>query len=373
MSDEDWNYRVIEKTAAFHLVLDMAKLPGYVISVGAIEHFFGHSRQNARLVSTIFALISVLIFYFVAKRLDPKVASIKTLQYFFFPILFIFFFLIYSDVYSLLFVLITFLLVLKRKYFWAGFFGFLSLLIRQNNLIWLGFFCIYILFDKYNLSINFVNLKRYFKDISLFIFSFFLSAIFILVNKSAVIAEPEMHPLSFHLDNIFFLLFLFFFLFLPLNLGNLPKIIRLLKSNRETFLLLTLLLIDIFLLYFLTFKADHPYNSLTRGSFLRNILLNYFVENSIRKSIFFLPMGYSILSLWVTPLVNKKYYLIYPFAFIFLSMLWLIEQRYYLIPFALFILFKKSQSFLIEFFTLIIFIILAGIIFSVILSRKYFL
>lgn len=141
--DEGIYYKLIVKAASLQftpLLDETPSLPGYAISIGIIDHFIGLSKQASRLATTIFSLLSVLIFYLIAKRIDSKMSEIKTLQYFFFPILFVFFFLLYTDVYSLLYTLITFLLVLKRRYFWAGFFGFLSLLIRQNNIIWLGFF-----------------------------------------------------------------------------------------------------------------------------------------------------------------------------------------------------------------------------------------
>jgi len=378
MSDEGAYYKLIVKVASLQftpiLLVENSSFPGYAISIGIIDHFIGASIQTSRLVTTIFSLLSVLIFYLIAKRIDPKMSEIKTLQYFFFPILFVFFFLLYTDIYSLLYTLITFLLVLKRRYFWAGFIGFLSLLIRQNNIIWLGFFCVYILLDKY-IDVKVRNLTKYFKDVAIFILSFISAIVFIVINKGIVIGATNqmLRPLSFHLENIFFLLFLFFFLFLPLNIANLSKIIKLLKSNLQTFLLLILLLIDIFMIFFLTFKADSPYNSLNTCCFLRNILLNYIIDNPFNKSISFMPIGYSILSLCVTPLKNKKHYLIYPFTFIFLGLLWLIEQRYYLIPFALFILFRKSQSLLVEYSTLAIYIILSWIVFLVIINGRFFL
>jgi len=374
--DEEGYYLLIKDIAQFKFTPDLlsitAALPGYPLIVGLVELFLGASTIAAtRSISAILSATSIVIFYLIASRIDAKSAMLKTLQYFFFPILFVFFFLIYTDVFSLLIVLITFLLVLKKRYYWSGFFGFLSLLIRQNNIIWLGFFCIYIFFDKYKLQkINIATVVKYFRNILLFISSFIISILFIVFNNGVVMGDRGSYPLSFHLENIFFMLFLFFFLFLPLNMANLPKVVGLFKTKPQA-LLLTMLLVDIFLLFLLAFKADHPYN--TPLNFLRNYLLSLIIDNPFNKSISFMPIGYSILSLCVTPLKNKKHYLIYPFTFIFLGLLWLIEQRYYLIPFIFFILFKKHQSFLIEFSTLVIYIFLAEIIFFIVLSGRFFL
>lgn len=376
--DEGHYYRQIANVAKFNFTFDIMDhvfaLPGYGISIGIIEYFWGPSMQSSRLVTTILSLLSVLIFYLLACKIDRENSEMKTLQYFFFPILFIFFFLLYTDVYSLLYVLISFLLVLKKRYYWAGFIGFLSLLVRQNNIVWLGFFASFIFVENIKLKRINVNVcKTYFKDIILFLFSFIAVLIFVFINKGATVADKPLAPLSFHLENLFFLLFLFFFLFLPLNIANFSKIIGLV-NNKIQFILLFLIEINILLVYILTFKVSHPSNNIPDDNFfMRNIFLSYMTGGIINKIVSFFPIGYSILSLFVTPLIDKKYCLIYPFTFLFLGMLWLVEPRYYLIPFTFFLLFKKSQSFLVEYSTLAIYIFFAEIIFFLILSKKFFL
>jgi len=124
-----------------------------------------------------------------------------------------------------------------------------------------------------------------------------------------------------------------------------------------------LVLAEVFLLYFFFFKADHPYNHM--GRFFRNWLLWKMLESPLSKCLHFLPIGYAILSLCVTPLSRRSFYLLYPFTLLFLAPLPVIEIRYCFVPFALFILFKGPDSERITLFSLASYLVpIAVIIYS---------
>jgi len=93
------------------------------------------------------------------------------------------------------------------------------------------------------------------------------------------------------------------------------------------------------------------------GRFFRNWLLWDMLRSPFNKCLYFLPMAYSILSLCVTPLVRKSFYLLYPFAVLFLIPLSLIDIRYGFIPLALFLIFKKPDSERITLFTLATYVV----------------
>lgn len=211
---------------------------------------------------------------------------------------------------------------------------------------------------------------NYTKTQWIFIIGFIIFIIFVIINKGFAIGDKVMHPaFSFHLSNIFFMLFLFFFLFLPLNISNFPKVIQLIKKNKK----IILLIIIIFTIYMFTFVNNHPYNTQWTSKFLRNWLLTYFTSTILLKILFFLPIAYSVLSISLIKLHKKSFYLIYPFAILYLLPSWLIEQRYYLIPFTLLILFRKKESKLVEYSLIIIYIVLSLILFCVTERRIFFL
>jgi len=164
-----------------------------------------------------------------------------------------------------------------------------------------------------------------------------------------------------------------FLLFLPLNISNFPKIFNksikmLLKKPWIVFPI-----IIFFVFYIFTFRVDHPYNQSTIDFFLRNRILGYITGSDLTKYFFFIPIFYSILSLVVTEFNKKTYYLIYPFILISLCLSWLVEPRYYLVPFVFFILFKKQKTSLIEYPTIIFFMILSVWIVWGALNQKFFL
>ena len=103
------------------------------------------------------------------------------------------------------------------------------------------------------------------------------------------------------------------------------------------------------------------------------MILGYFNKGFLIKSLLFLPIAYSFLSLFVTEFKRKSFYLLYLFSFLFLLPSWLIEQRYYLIPFSLFILFKKEENKLVENLGIWLYVIFSLIIFYLIGSGKFFL
>lgn len=198
----------------------MTTFPGYHFVIGLLSHLFKNpSLSLARSLSTIFSFLSVLVFYLIAKEIDPQKAATKTLQYFFFPLLFVFFFLVYTEAFSLLLVMLSFYFLTKGRYKTSGVFGLLSVLVRQNNIIWLGFFVLLIVLEKGKLKLGRKQILSFLSEASIFIFW----------NKSLVLTEASSHPFSIHFANLF--LFLQFFLFLPLNISRLPQLVKITLKN----------------------------------------------------------------------------------------------------------------------------------------------
>lgn len=352
-----------------------AMFPFYHFVLGLLSHLGGSlSFPSLRFFSTIFSFLSVLVFYLVAKQVDPKNAVLKTFQYLFFPILFIFFFLIYTDVFSLLLILLTFYFLNKEKYKTAGLFGLFSVLTRQNNIIWLGFFVLLMILKDFKSGISKKSIKKFLSDASSFILIFLGFGVFVILNKGFVLSGmKQIHPFSIHFSNLFLFLLFQFVLFLPLNIANFPKVFKLSIRifRKKPWIVFPIGIF--FLFYIFTFRADHPFNQSTLDYFLRNRILTNITGSDLTKSFFFIPIFYSILSLAVTEFNKKEYYFIYPFILISLCLFWLIEPRYYLVPFVFFLLFKKQKSILIEGLTVILFVILSGWIVWGAINQKFFL
>ena len=345
-------------------------IPGYHYFLSIIGKTFNfYTESEIRLLNAVIGLISVFIFLFTAFKIEGKNGWNKGLQYLFFPILFPFFFLIYTDVLSLLLVLLMFYFVLLKKYNLGGIFGILSFFVRQNNIIWILFALCFVYVKENGIKYNFKGFVKTFRDCKIFVFGLFLGILFFIWNKGFSFGDKEMHTSGIFFGNTFFLLFLFFFLFLPLNLSNFWKIKKFVSKNKWIWFLIIL----VFIIYIRFFIVNHPYNFLGKDYFLRNILLQKFISGNSIKAMLFLPIAYSILSLFVAKLKKKEFYLLYPFTILSLLPMWLIEQRYYLIPLTLFILFKDEKKGWIEKTTIGIYFVLSILILYFIGESKFFL
>jgi alpha-1,2-glucosyltransferase len=121
------------------------------------------------------------------------------------------------------------------------------------------------------------------------------------------------------------------------------------------------------------FQNDHWYNKITAD--ILNVPLVFFTKNITLKMIFSIPVILSIFSLSKVELHDRRYLLLYPFTFIFLGLSWLIEQRYYIIPIVLFLIFRKMDlsrgKIRIEYLTLMAYIALAMMLFFGVVSNKF--
>jgi alpha-1,2-glucosyltransferase len=294
--------------------------------------------SDLRLFTCILGLASVAAFYCCATKIDDKVALIRTFDYFLLPILFPYFFLIYTDPFAMLFLLLAVYGYLDKQYSLAGICSGLSVLIRQTHIIWVCMLLTMIYVDTYGFRLSWTALREHVKQCWSFVLVIAGFSIFVLMNGGVAIGSPLYHPfLILRTENVFFSLFIFSFLFLPFYLSRLPEIYRLLK-HQPLFLLAGLIVAGV---YLSLFTVDHPYN--LSLFFLRNHFLQIFTSNVLLKTLLFIPIFLAILSLAVSALGSRSQYLLYPFWLLALLPLWLIETRYYIPLMALFLLFKKPE------------------------------
>jgi alpha-1,2-glucosyltransferase len=296
-----------------------------------------------RLLSTLLSYICLIGFFTLAKTINKDTAIRKSSLFLFFPIFFPFFFIIYTDIYSMFYVFLCLLFALKRRFWLSGLFGILSCLVRQNNILWVIFVGWVAYFESYYPQWRWKDVKLWISKFYVYFIDVILFIAFVIWNKGLVIGDRSHHSMALRLENSFYLLFFFFFIFLPYNFSKAGKISDFLKKNK----LMWLLLIEVFLLYVFFFKATHMYNS-TRGIF--HLFLHNHVTALMKNTaplsriLTFLPIAYSILVLCVTRLERKSFYLLYPFTILFLLPNAVVEIRYIFIPLALFLLFKEKDS-----------------------------
>lgn len=328
--DEEAHWRQIELflRREWSMEPSITTLPGYHTLIALAAWVMGTARlPSVRLVQFEIALCTIVTFFFLARRRDPAGATPKTLQFVFLPILFPMFFMIYTDVASLLFVLLTALAAAAGRYPAAGGLGLASCLVRQNNIVWtaVAFAQAYHADHGWRWPSRVSDLLRY----APVLLSGGVIVAWLAFNRGQVaVGDVTAHPLGTpHVGNVFFMLFLSGLLFLPLWWGYRKETwARLQRPATWAALAAT------FAIFWFGFAADHPYNEEQR--FVRNQILAWATASPTHKAAFFLPIALSCVSLPSLRLSTAGW-LVYPATLAFLLPSWLIEQRYYLIPLAL--------------------------------------
>lgn len=358
----------------------ISPLPGYHLTMTYLIKMLslGESLLAARCLNWFLALSSLGFFFWMIRRSDEGNPYALSFQMYLSPIIFPFFFLIYTDLTSLSLVLLSLLLTLEGRYRLAATVAGISLFFRQTNIMWLFLFWMLALSDT-----GFFNSLRNIKGFGDFKLREFAGPLyktyifpilcmvfvgFVVINKGVAMGEADVHTFKLvYPTQIFMLLCALFFLFIPMHVKNAPAIWRLLKSQP----LLPFLGAFLYAVYMITFDATHDYNY--NSFYLRNWLLNWLRDDALNQSLLFMPMLWAFYSLLLTPFREKKYYWFYPVTILYLLPIGLIEPRYFIVPVVLFTLFRKPMDDRLEYLTAAIYIPVAMFIFMGTAVENFFL
>lgn len=347
--------------------------PGYHFTVGYTARFLGwQDFPWVRLISFTFDLLTIPVFYLVAKKINQKSAIIKTLQYSFFPIFFPFYYILYTDLFSLLVLLIAFFAVLKNRYTLAAVISSLSILVRQNNIFWEIFLFCYIYIKDYGYNFSKANILKHLDKTLAFILGPLIFGLFVIINGGVAVGVNSNKYVFFTLlkpGNIYIISFYFLILFLPLLLVHVKDNLKFLARNK----LLAVLVLATFPWLIIGFTKLHTFNLPTATFFMHNAVIAYFNQDLAHRLLLLLITLATVGFTFVIKLQNRAQYLLYPFTVLFLWPLWFMEQRYYTIPFVLFLLFRRDEDKKTELATVVYFMILAFYFYQGIFNWKFFL
>ncbi|MDO8469257.1 MAG: hypothetical protein Q7S29_05895 [Candidatus Peribacter sp.] len=358
--DEAFHYQRI--TAVLQGVFPPAgwgvMFPGYhLLTAGLLKIAGQTSIPAARMVSLLFSLSACVAAYGVARFVDRPTALLRTLQFALFPILLPYFPLIYTDTLSLSLVLFALLAALQGRRFLLGLFFLFAVLVRQNNILWAPLLFAILLEAEpgfrmvANRPVAWLRaaaarlrhphaLRVIIRLTAPFLLPVFGFALFVAMMGRASFspALATAHPFpSFSLGNVFFALFLFTALFLPLILVRARAILLLLKRPW-----VLLLLAVLFILFTVGFHVDHPANS--EAGRLRDVILLAAAAGGTKGFLFWFAGAIAVGTMLVIPLSRRSFLWIYPLSVLYLGGSWLIETRYAIVPLVLFLLLRKPNS-----------------------------
>ena len=388
-ADEGWHANQITMFVQGKWAMDpgLTTIPGFHAVVAFIAMIVGeHSLGFLRFLSLLISLAGIGACRSILLRTTPRLVVVRLWQVALIPILFPFFFLLYTDVTALTLVLWGIVFFLDRRYTTAFILIGLSILVRQMNIIWFLFVVIAWLMQEHRsvflplwlhhsdskkimLALRRIRFtKRDMLRIALVVSIILLFVIFVVFNGGIAIGDQGSHPFpGIHLGNIFFMAGIFTVLFLPYVLSTLPAIVR--HVRHTTWVIPAL--VALFTIYMITAWNSHYYNQDIHSYFIHNRLLAFTTSSPWTQVGVFGLIALGIASFMTTRL-QKPWTLLLPATILCLLPSWLIEQRYYIIPYVLFLLFRAPGSLRVERSMVLYEAILCGALFWMITWRTLF-
>jgi alpha-1,2-glucosyltransferase len=308
---------------------------GFHAAAATVAKLTGLStKEDMRLFVLLISGATILLFRSLVKSFEPRVSTMRTLQFVSFPLLFPFWFLIYTDIFALMLLLLAVLTLTRHRFHATGVLMFASVVVRQPYIVWMA------LLGLWTVIANVAEpLERLVKRSTSFGIGAGLFLVFVIVNGGVAVGDRDHHPdLELQTENLLFMLVCFFLMFLPLIVSKLPQIARLHQAVLVGAPMASIVL------FFGTFRVDHSGNIQWQDYYVRNAMLEAMTSSPVAGVMTSVAIALAVLSLCVIRLRQPSHYLIYPFAALSVMPAWLVEQRYYMPAFALFMLFRESAS-----------------------------
>jgi len=122
----------------------------------------------------------------------------------------------------------------------------------------------------------------------------------------------------------------------------------------------------------LPFNLTLP-NNFPSDYFIRNWFLFKMKDSFRLRVLLYIPIVWTFLSLCVIRLKSSEQYWLYPVTILSIMPISLLEQRYFIVPFALLMLFRKPQELIVESSLLLWCMLMSIPLTWGIITMKYFL
>lgn len=355
-------------------VLDtyLTTIPGYHAVVAVLLGLAGlDSLGAARAINAMFGLVVLAAFHSLRRRLWPGTESLATAQIVVLPILAPYFFLVYTDVLALALILGAVAATLAQRHLLSALLLAGVVLVRQNDVVWAAFAGVLATWPRLREHglVRWKSIGRMALPYALPIAAFLA---FWAWNGSISLSHGQaaLHPeLTLHLGNPCFALLLAGVL-MPLHvLAGLRDFAGCLRARPW----LLVLAPAMFTLYWFGFHADNPYNGALPAFLPRNAFLLALDRDPGLRAATGIVIVLAACGLAPTRMRPSAAPWLYPTAAFFLAASWLIEQRYVLVPFVLWLAFREQRAPWIEYATLALWLVLAVCLFSGVATGRFFL
>jgi alpha-1,2-glucosyltransferase len=314
----------------YELVPGITMIPGYHLMLSWLARPFGpYSDPLARMVNLAGALVLLPAAWKLSGLRAPLQAPVRTAQIFFQPLLFPFFFLIYTDAWSLAALAWMLLGALERRMKLAALAAVIGTVMRQDFMVWVAMTYCVVAWEITMLGTDrgdrLLALRRAVVvgfPLLLVILAF---VAFVIWNGAVALGDRSRHEAGVNPTNVYLFLICAWFLLLPMNLDAMPRVLVLLRSPAVAFLVLAG-----FAAYLSTYSNTHVYNQESLRFYLHNEVLHWISGSIALRAVLYLPLAWMLLT-WITACRDEpRLGILLAFTVAFLAAHPLIEQRYYL-------------------------------------------
>ncbi len=317
-------------------------LPAYHAMMAAILKLIGAgSVAEARMITFLGSAVSIWFFYLIVRRLWPKERYLRTAQFVFLPILFPMHFLIYTDAWALAFVLVALERTLAKRPWQSAAAAAVAILMRQPNLVWAGMMWVLLVWQPGPFRTTWRFIKDSWQQTTLpFVLIFSAFCGFLLINRGVAVGDKHQHEIGRNLANLWFFGLCFFIFFFPTCLGTFSRYWGDIRRRPVSATLVSAASLGLFLS---TYHASHQYNQPTLWFYLRNRLLFWTTHPPAVKWMTFIPAFLGLVGFLLAPVKESRFRILVPISLASITVMPLIEQRYYLVPFSVFLAIRTLE------------------------------
>lgn len=238
-------------------------LPGYHFAMAAWGKLLGTHFQTLRWISFLHSLILIPAVILAARVHQRENWLPRSMQVLLLPWLPVMTWLIYTDVASMVYVVLGFYFWRTRRFGYSAAMLTVACLIRQNNIIWPVSFATIQLVEEAGMSPSgLVNtLRKRFVSLLPFTVPVIIVLSILVYRGKLTMGHWGFHPGGIHPTQIYFLALLFFVLFAPQLLKDIERQVQCWKERLVAKRYLGLVLfVVLYLIYMLTIDNSHPFN-----------------------------------------------------------------------------------------------------------------
>lgn len=327
----------------------MTTLCGYhAVSALLVKITGAQSLVALRFFSLLGGFAAVLFFYQIVTLLWPQERFWRTVQFAYFPLLFPYFFLVYTDLLCLAFVLLAVLFALRERVVASAMAVAVAVLTRQPAIFWAAIIWLWFLAPSAQTNFGWKSIYPALKRTWPFLILIACFALFVAWNHGVALGAQSVQKVTLNLTNVWFFLFTVCLLFAPDCLSGVYVVWQHCRHEKRLMLAALLILLTSWVLFGLTYELSNIFNKINLDYLLHNMVLYEVATQPWARLMALAVIPFGLAGWLYTPLSQERFRWLLPLGLASVVVLPYVEPRYYIVPLSLFLAFRRPSSRVVE-------------------------